>query len=437
MTTNRRPTDAVTGLTRTRQSQGDGTMAGRAKIATPHDTSRLRQASGSVIANKPLPQGQCITVHTPSYSIPDGGGKVKFSEIVEDIRHGYTGAAAPLDSLKAPWSGVTQPVAWGEWLDVNHDSAWKGDGAWGQWLLNDIPVGPTFPAQVSGLPVSDIVVPAMYLPVNRNDELALWLQQDSGVAQNVKLWESWGMQDPKQIVATDVGATEGLVVSYYGTSTGSGGAGTRQRNVTVPEDAEVGDMIIALAHVGAVGGLGSPNSSISPFEHNAGWNVLFEDRFANPSNGRANQFGFCFSWRTLTADDVDGAPKTISAGATNYWVTAPGHLAMYVVGRVYPRATQITLEDWDWSYRSTPWNRPFNIGPSTKGLITTEVGFANAGHGSLASLTFANLETVSTFSSNSGGTSRVQQTRPGKAVVLDTGTLHATLPVGAFAWRTQ
>jgi hypothetical protein len=253
MTTNRRPTDAVTGLTRTRQSQGDGTMAGRAKIATPHDTSRLRQASGSVIANKPLPQGQCITL-AAVVDVPDGGGPVEFDTIIDATRHGFGNVTVPITDIPCPLAGVTGVSAELEWLDVDHDSDWKGEGGSLSLLRDGTEFDQWNASGTPGLPARWIEPMALQVPFDRGGKLTVVTSQQSGATQRARVKLSWGIQDPSSIIAVDPPPPP-PIVQLAGNASGSGSA-----TMAVPDNVEVGDRVFATAYQGHTGNITPPGS---------------------------------------------------------------------------------------------------------------------------------------------------------------------------------
>ena len=77
----RRPIDATTGLARTRASMGDGTVRGKARIATPYDRRRLRTAarSGGSSARDATPLGHTVTLRAAAVT---STGKVTWGEVV-------------------------------------------------------------------------------------------------------------------------------------------------------------------------------------------------------------------------------------------------------------------------------------------------------------------------------------------------------------------
>lgn len=94
--------DATTGLSRTRSSLGDGTVRGRARLATPYNAARLRQAAqASGEGNRPL--GETITVQAASQQIAESGSQLEFTQYHPVlIGAGFEEMTLPVLSFRSP-----------------------------------------------------------------------------------------------------------------------------------------------------------------------------------------------------------------------------------------------------------------------------------------------------------------------------------------------
>ena len=119
MTTQRQPVDALTGLDRTRRSMGDGTLRGRARIATPYDPRRLKRPGAVVTPRfKAFIGGETVTLRAVDVEVPTGGTLVTFSQTLS--RSGF-------GDLEMPAAEV--PVTFQGYYDLHVSMNWKRGAA--------------------------------------------------------------------------------------------------------------------------------------------------------------------------------------------------------------------------------------------------------------------------------------------------------------------
>ena len=209
-----RPLDALTGLDRTRRSMGDGTLRGRASIATPYDPRRLRRPGAVTTPRFTGANGQSITL-TSTDPIPDGGGPVAFDAIAEGLLSGFTntvGETPPLTEIIVPFHGISQATIEFTWTGVDHDSAWRGEGTRLELRLD----GETlwrWDAPPSLLPIRTLYADSPKLPVRQGQRLSLYAVQDSGEAQPVLVRMSYGMEGPQRQVQSTAEAFSVLLLT--------------------------------------------------------------------------------------------------------------------------------------------------------------------------------------------------------------------------------
>ena len=207
--TQRQPIDVVTGLDRTRRSMGDGTVRGRARIATPYDPRRLKRP-GAVVTPRmgAATSGQAIGL-VAVQDVPNGGAEIEWAEPILPITTGFTSAfnALPATELPAPVTGVTQLVLEFEWLAVDHDSDWTGEDAYVEVRRDGEAIWRWDAPDSGGLPVPRFAAASCKVPIFRGSLLSVFVGQASGVAQTIDVRASWGLEDPQARVTTDAPVT--------------------------------------------------------------------------------------------------------------------------------------------------------------------------------------------------------------------------------------
>lgn len=148
MTRPQRSTSA--GLAATRLSLGDGTLAGRSRIATPYDPRRLRRAIQATADASARPVGELIAVSTSGLAVAGAGSGVFAGAASGDVQRqaGFGSVAASGDVPALPVLGtyrVEVDVRWtdgyrgGGVVEVLLDGAavpspWPDSGPWGRFV---------------------------------------------------------------------------------------------------------------------------------------------------------------------------------------------------------------------------------------------------------------------------------------------------------------
>lgn len=145
--TNRRPIGAIESLRNTRRSLGDGTLAGRSRIATPRRLGTGRSSSASAVVSAPAAPdtaggaGETITLRATGLEIPAGGADVTFDEVLGS-REGFGSLTVPTNYVEVSAAGYYDIHLSFRWED------WRGGGAI-QSKVNDTTVyGPAVDARM-------------------------------------------------------------------------------------------------------------------------------------------------------------------------------------------------------------------------------------------------------------------------------------------------
>ena len=127
----RRPLDATTGLTRTRASMGDGTVRGKARIATPYDPRRLRTPTrAGTPGNEPV--GETVSLFRASQVFLDSSSNpVEWTTILAvPVQAGWISVETPTDELQFPITAewvVDLMFEWDDWAGGVTVEIWVGE----------------------------------------------------------------------------------------------------------------------------------------------------------------------------------------------------------------------------------------------------------------------------------------------------------------------
>ena len=193
----RRPTPAVEGLRNTRRSMGDGTLAGRSRIATPHRTEdtagRLRQGADAATQEPPGDGGEgggfpsTITVELADEEIASDEWVPLLWEL--PLRDNLMTVDGTLIDL--PVEGTWHPTSFKlDWTNVGFDSTWKGEGVRVRVKIDGVPVWPVATEQAvtpdRGLPVPSVEVESFPTFPAGPGKLSIEVRQPSGEAQFIE-----------------------------------------------------------------------------------------------------------------------------------------------------------------------------------------------------------------------------------------------------------
>ena len=118
----RRPTDAVSGLTQTRRSMGDGTLKGRSRISTPYDPRRLKRPGALVTPRMSGSRPATILLVADDVAIPSGEPTtITFAE--DPVLIHLVEWDGPSDELTWPWTGTIMLYVEGAWDDIDPGDA--------------------------------------------------------------------------------------------------------------------------------------------------------------------------------------------------------------------------------------------------------------------------------------------------------------------------